>query len=186
MSGENDSREIDGYTDDALAKGLAGAAKRAAARRSARATAIALETQVEVSQALQDNRNGALRGPISVNGVDHWWCVCVCRWQGLRVPDPEVARREYDKHPCRIAFHDDAVVDRAIAELAQTAREDGQRTNALTKRAGSTAIPALEQQRSAAEEQALGREAVAEVLGRLENETDAAEQRFALLELDKR
>lgn len=69
----------------------------------------------------QENRANALKSvevetsaqfPIGVA----YWTQCACRWCGIRVGDPEVARREYDAHPCRADGIGQAAVDRAIAE----------------------------------------------------------------------
>lgn len=44
------------------------------------------------------NRNEALR--TSSDGLHY--TRCACGWTGLRVADPEIARREYDVHQCRM------------------------------------------------------------------------------------
>lgn len=48
------------------------------------------------------NRTDALRWSVDGEGVKSYFTRCACGWCGLRVADPEVARREYDKHDCAI------------------------------------------------------------------------------------
>lgn len=45
---------------------------------------------------------------------------CACGFCGLQVLDPEVARREYDAHPCAAESVGQSAVDRAIAETDRT------------------------------------------------------------------
>lgn len=171
---DDQSADIPGYTEDALKRGIAGALRRGAKRHARFGAALAAEAEADRRTTYLDNRNGALRGPVLIDGVEHWWCVCVCRWTGLRVRDPEVAKREYDAHPCSI--HADQAVDRALAEL------DGV---TLTKHPKSTLVPALAERRTDADNAALAREAAVAAIGKLEEQADAAEVRFALLELDR-
>src|ERR1700743_353497 len=47
------------------------------------------------------NRAAALQPPvIGADGIAQYFARCACGWCGLRVVDPELARREYDAHPC--------------------------------------------------------------------------------------
>ena len=64
----------------------------------------------------QRNRDAAVRHVALPNGYERWWTVCSCGFCGLRVEDPELARREYDAHVCAAAGVGQAAVDRAIAE----------------------------------------------------------------------
>ncbi len=64
----------------------------------------------------QRNHDAALRHVALANGYERWWTVCSCGFCGLRVEDPELARREYDVHVCAAAGVGQAAVDRAIAE----------------------------------------------------------------------
>lgn len=178
---ENDSRDIPGFSNDTLRRGLEGASRRGAIRRESLRQQLDAEAAADRKQVWHDNRTAALRGPVQINGVDHWWCVCVCRWSSLRLPDPEAAKREYDKHPCSINGEDH--IDRALKELQQTEREDNQRTKPLVARPKSSLIPALEAQRTSADEQLLGREAADAVLKALEENTA---ERFDLLELGEK
>jgi len=72
---------------------------------------VALRTDVK-----QRNRNAALRSIEPATGAIAYWTQCACSWCGLRVEDPELARREYDAHVCAAAGVGQAAVDRAIAE----------------------------------------------------------------------
>lgn len=67
------------------------------------------------ARAIQrDNRAAALR-EVEVAGMVKYFTQCACGFCGLRVEDPEVARREYDAHACAISGN--AHVDRAIATI---------------------------------------------------------------------
>lgn len=66
----------------------------------------------------QRNRDAALRHVEIPNGYERWWTVCACGFCGLRVEDPELARREYDAHACAAAGVGEAAVDRAIYAAA--------------------------------------------------------------------
>lgn len=60
----------------------------------------------------RDNRNAALRGvtadgtvirvdgPVGAQYAAQFFTQCACSWHGLTHADPELARREYDAHPC--------------------------------------------------------------------------------------
>lgn len=111
----------------------------------------------------QRNRNSSLRRVELPNGLERWFTVCACGFCGLRVDDPEVARREYDAHACAAEGVGQAAVDRAIAETDR---------NVLVKRTSHVLKPALVE------------DAVVEAAER--NQvivTDDAERRFALLEI---
>jgi len=58
------------------------------------------------------NRDAALR---KVADLEQWFAACACGWCGLRVADPEVARREYDAHVCAISG--DEHVERAVEHV---------------------------------------------------------------------
>jgi len=62
----------------------------------------------------QQNRAAALR-TVEQDGLTRYFTQCACGWCGLRVDDPELARREYDAHACRI--EGDAHIDRAVASV---------------------------------------------------------------------
>lgn len=102
------------------------------------------------------NRRGALR---SIG--DLVWTQCACGWCGLRVTDPEVARREYDAHDCAATGVGQSAVDRAIAETDKTT---------LAKRTKHVLQPAL-----------ADRVEDAPVVSTVEQ--DGTEQRFAMMEL---
>lgn len=102
------------------------------------------------------NRREALRSL-----GDLVWTQCACGWCGLRVEDPEVARREYDAHDCAAAGVGQSAVDRAIAETDKVT---------LAKRTKHVMQPALA-------------ECVEDAPVVSTVEQDGAEQRFALLEL---
>lgn len=102
------------------------------------------------------NRREALRSL-----GDLVWTQCACGWCGLRVEDPEVARREYDAHDCAAAGVGQSAVDRAIAETDKIT---------LAKRTKHVMQPALADR-------------VEDVPIASTVEQDGTEQRFALLEL---
>lgn len=109
----------------------------------------------------QRNRDAALRHVELPNGYERWWTVCSCGFCGLRVEDPEVARREYDAHVCAAAGVGQAAVDRAIAETDR---------NVLVKRTRHVLQPSVVQP-------------VESEVPRTASVEDDAEQRMALLEL---
>lgn len=113
------------------------------------------------------NREAALKQGTWPDGAVYYFTQCACRWHGLRVSDPEVARREYDAHGCAAESIGNAAVDRAQAHAGK-ATMPPRRTAAVLK-------PALEQ--PAADEPAL-------VPSRQDlQDLDEASKRFALLEL---
>lgn len=174
-------------TDESIAKGIAGASAKRRARQEARdeywsGSGTEFAAEYRLAQAL--NRAGALRGPVSIEGVDHWWAVCVCRWRSLRVKDPELALREYDAHPCSIPVEDDAPMraQRDLNNHTLVERPDG--TFGMARRPASTLIPALAQERTAADEQALAGVVEGRDTSPATKQTeDEAAERFALLEL---
>ncbi len=96
-----------------------------------------------------------------------YWTQCACGWCGLRVDDPEVARREYDAHACAAETVGDDAVSRAQAHAGK-ATIPAKRTAAVLK-------PALEQ--PVADEPTL-------VPTKQDlDDLDEASRRFALLEL---
>lgn len=117
------------------------------------------------------NRKEALRQITLPDDTVAYWTACACGWCGLRVDDPEVARREYDAHACAAENVGQAAVDRAIEAAAHPHAP-------LVKRTQHVLQPALAEIKPAE-------------VGELERMTadvpvDEAEQRFQLLELDKR
>jgi hypothetical protein len=49
------------------------------------------------------NRAAALQlSVLGADGIEQFFTQCACGWCGLRVTDPELARREYDAHACAI------------------------------------------------------------------------------------
>lgn len=119
----------------------------------------------------QRNRAAALRQIELPAGAIAYWTACACGWCGLRVDDPEVARREYDAHACAAENVGQAAVDRAIEAAAHPHAP-------LVKRTQHVLQPALAEIKPAE-------------VGELERMTadvpvDEAEQRFQLLELDRK
>lgn len=166
----------DGVDADVATERLKAAfAKHGARRQEKRDREVAAFQAAARSQAIRLNRASALRTVVA-DGVTVHYAACACRWHGLRVSDPEVALREYDAHPCTIpldmeadhpAFRELRMVDgrlvkRPASELAlNQVLPDGQVLNSLTGAVGAE----LEQAPVTA------------------TEDDAAEKRFALLEL---
>lgn len=91
-----------------------------ARRRVSGAEQLEIEMQALRAKLASDNRRDSLRGPVFVGKrqVAHYYTQCTCKWTGTRVKDPEVARREYDAHPCTLE-HGDTAVDRAIANAGR-------------------------------------------------------------------
>lgn len=125
----------------------------------------------------QRNRNTALRlvddgGRIWRNladvpdhrGITAYFTQCACGWCGLRVADPEVARREYDAHACAAANIGNDAVSRAQAHAGKATMPP--------KRKASVLQPA-----------AIAPEAPAEAQVKRAEPADDFEQRAALLEL---
>lgn len=181
------TRDIEGATPESIERGLDAVARRRRERQDQRDEYWASDRTsgaVDARDAYQLNRAAALRGPVSIDGSDHWWAVCVCRWQSLRLKDPEAVLCEYDRHPCSIPVEDDAPA-RAQAALKNTTlveREDG--TIGIAKRPLSTLIPALASQRTEADEKALrGVYEERPSQTTTKQSEDEASARFALLEL---
>jgi hypothetical protein len=173
-------------TEETIARGIRGAAERRRARQESRDEywqgGGALGAELRTAAGL--NRAAALRGPVSIDGVDHWWAVCVCRWCSVRLKDPELALREYDAHPCSIPVEDDAPMraQRALNDFRLVERADG--SYGIAKRPASILIPALAQERTAADEQALaGVQEGRDTTPATKQTEDDAVERFALLEL---
>ena len=72
-----------------------------------RMAAMGVDLAAVRAEAAQLNREAALRS----DGATYW-THCACGWCGLRVADPEVARREYDAHACAVDDVGQAAVDR--------------------------------------------------------------------------
>lgn len=148
--------DVKGYTDELLAQGLAGAAIRGE-QRSARAGAQVERLMADRRRAITaDNREAALKSLVDANGVTQYFTTCACRWHGLQVTDPELARREYDAHPCSAPSGD------AIHRVYR---------GPIDKRPRSTMRPAFSLD-----------EAVTR--GTTTQQTDDTEQRMALLEIE--
>lgn len=90
----------------------------------------------------QRNRAAALREGTWPDGAVYYFTECACGWHGLRVADPEVARREYDGHTCTAESIGDDAVSRAQSHAGK-ATMPAKRTAAVLK-------PALEQPVAAA------------------------------------
>lgn len=111
------------------------------------------------------NRQAALRRIEQLNGDIVYWTQCACGWCGLRVLDPELARREYDVHACAAESIGDDAVSRAQAH------------------SGKATMPA--RRKAAVLQPALAGAVVDESVKRTQSQDDTAE-RFALLELDRK
>lgn len=114
------------------------------------------------------NRKEALRSvhaneqfPIGVT----YWTACACGFCGLRVGDPELARREYDTHPCAAESIGDDAVTRAQVHAGRATLPAKRTSHVLAQAfaAQDAGVPIPRSQPVAVE--------------------DEAEQRFALLEL---
>lgn len=61
------------------------------------------ELNALIKQNSKRNRMAALQPVVyGANGEPLYFTKCACKWHGLRVSDPEVARREYDAHACSL------------------------------------------------------------------------------------
>lgn len=85
----------------------------------------------------QRNRENALKTGAWPDGATYYVTQCACGWHGLRVPDPEAARREYDAHTCAAEGIGDAAVDRAQAHAGKATMPP--------RRQAAVLKPALEQ-----------------------------------------
>lgn len=128
----------------------------------------------------QRNRQAALRSVLvaRADGTDvaQFWTQCACGWCGLRVADPEVARREYDAHACAAENVGNDAVSRAQAHAGKATMP--------AKRTAAVLQPALVEQRDPlAVVNGHG-----EVVGRRNAETNVDDdftQRVKLLETDR-
>lgn len=120
----------------------------------------------------QRNRAAALREGTWPDGAVYYFTQCACKWHGLRVNDPEVARREYDAHACAAEGLGDAAVDRAQAHAGKATMP--------VKRTTAVLAPALSEQRTEDAEPVL-RPTNQDI-----DELDDATRRFALLELERK
>lgn len=134
----------------------------------------------------QRNRAAALR---TVGVETHagstrptYWTVCACGWCGLRVDDPEIARREYDAHVCAAESIGDDAVSRAQAHAGK-ATMPAKRTAAVLK-------PALAEQQDSptvfAERSGVVRSMLDKPTKQDLDELDDASKRYALLEMDRK
>jgi hypothetical protein len=80
----------------------------------------------------QRNRAAALRDGVWPDGAVFYFTQCACGWHGLRVADPEVARREYDGHTCAAESIGNDAVSRAQAHAGK-ATMPAKRTAAVLK-----------------------------------------------------
>jgi len=126
-----------------------------------RASSALAEERVELKQ----NRINAVRLVETPDGARHV-AACACRWHGAQHADPELARREYDAHPCSVPDG-----DRIHREFV----------GAADKHVRSAMVPATAAERASAGVSLPGEADVAPTV----SAGDEAEQRFALLELDR-
>lgn len=132
-----------------------------------RMTSYGLDMQALKADIRQRNRAAALRTGTWPEGGTYYFTQCACKWCGLRVADPEVARREYDAHACAAETIGDDVVSRAQAHAGK-ATMPAKRTMSVLKPA--LAQPPVDEIRPAKQDL---------------DDLDEASQRFALLELGK-
>ena len=125
----------------------------------ARMASYGIQASALRREVSQRNRQAALRNVDTPRGLQYF-TQCACGFCGLRVEDPEVARREYDAHDCAAAGVGQAAVDRAI-------------TGSVEKRTAAVLKPALGELNESDREQ----------LKRSVEVEDDAGQRFQLLEL---
>lgn len=144
------------------------------AKFKARMAGYAREAGLVAHDVNRRNRVAALRGVtaegqvIRVDGpvvaqVAAYFTQCACGWCGLRVADPEVARREYDAHACAASSLGDDAVSRAQAHAGKATMP--------AKRKAAVLVPALPA------------DSPVEPTTTQTTTVDEAEQRFALLEL---
>lgn len=115
----------------------------------ARMASYGADVEVLKREVRQRNRAAALRVVLRSGSVERWESVeaavqagrvgidayftqCACGWCGLRVADPEVARREYDAHTCAAESIGDDAVSRAQAHAGK-ATMPPRRTAAVLK-----------------------------------------------------
>jgi hypothetical protein len=133
----------------------------------ARMAGYGLDVQALKAKVRQRNRAAALRTGTWPEGGDYYFTLCACGWHGLRVADPEVARREYDAHVCAAETIGDDAVSRAQAHAG--------RATMPAKRTTSVLKPALADPPAVVDELKPTKQDLEEL--------DEAAQRFALLEL---
>jgi len=129
------------------------------AKFEARMRSYGVDMEALNREVRQRNRAAALRGvtadgstfkvlgPESAQFAAQFFTQCACGWCGIRVADPEVARREYDAHACAAQSIGDDAVSRAQSHAGK-ATMPAKRTAAVLK-------PALEEQRIDETSQAL-------------------------------
>lgn len=139
------------------------------AKFEARMRGYGLDMEALNREVKQRNRGAALREGIWPDGAVYYFTQCACKWHGLRVADPEVARREYDAHACAADGLGDAAVARAQAHAGKATMPE--------KRTASVLKPALAEQRTEDAEPVL-RPTRQDL-----DDLDDATKRFALLEL---
>lgn len=156
----------------------------------ARMASYGADVQALRNETRLRNRSSALRVVLRSGSVERWESVepavqagrvtvaayftqCACGWCGLRVEDPEVARREYDAHVCAAASVGQAAVDRAIAETDR---------NVLVKRERHVLQPSLSTRERPVESWSPVTDAERELLWKDEPQVDEFEQRVKLLE----
>lgn len=107
----------EGVDAEAAADAIARAFRKHSSKRQARRDReLAAHMAAERSLAIAENRKHALR-TIVEDGVKFHFAACACKWHGLRVSDPEVALREYDRHPCTIPLDEIEADHPAFREL---------------------------------------------------------------------
>lgn len=93
----------------------------------ARMRGYGLNVEALNREVRQRNRAAALRGVTgdgqilraALREAVQFFTQCACGWCGLRVADPEVARREYDAHACAAESLGDDAVTRAQAHAGK-------------------------------------------------------------------
>lgn len=129
------------------------------------------------------NRMAALQPVVyGAHGEPLYFTQCACKWHGLRVSDPEVARREYDAHACSLVDAD------GMWQPGQTGRRDERNAWSKPGWAAQTKAMLVAQPAPGIDEQL--RDGVAAVLELTDDtpvvvttEVDGTEQRMKLLEL---
>lgn len=137
-------------------------------RDAPKAAALLQQRDAMAAEVHAINRAAALR-----TAGDAYFTRCACGWQGLRVADPEVARREYDVHSCRMTGEVGVRLHRVEELPPQWAEE--------TKRKIEEAADLMrERQREAVEHQ---RSEFADFAKRVHGESDDFVQRVQMLEM---
>lgn len=153
------------------------------ARFEARMQGYGVELGALRRAVAQRNRKAALKSQEAHTGEQFplgvtYWTMCACGFCGLKVGDPEVARREYDTHVCAVDGAGDAAVDRAQA-YADKATMPAKRTTSVMQPSLPSAMDDAMRELDRAAEYALDelRNAPTKYRG-----DDEAAKRFALLE----